>query len=353
MVFGRRPAVPPPIAAMVRGRASWTTDEDRERQMKGLLRAQIASLLAIAVPIAPAAAQSVPNAPTGPIETKYYANGPFATTTTRSAAACDSKGNQCDIFYPSDIASSTTRMPLVVWANGTAATPDKYTYWLRHLASWGFVIVATRDQQTGYGNTVLDSLAYMQAEEANPASPFYHRIDFSHVGAAGHSQGASGAANAMFHSNGVITTTVTFHLPSQMWCNPADNCLLTPTLTSGTGSIFYVSGTADGLIAPDTQGSGTQLNSQTAYYNATPGAMPKAKALLKGTNHNDISGTPGCGLLGLLQSCNNGTYGYLGFPTAWLVWRLKGDAAAGAAFKSGSGEFFTATAWTGQAGNIP
>jgi Chlorophyllase enzyme len=313
--------------------------------MKGLSRAAVAALLATVIPVVPALAQSVPNAPTGPIETKYYANGPFATTQTRSAAPCDSKGNQCDIFYPSDVTSSTTRWPLVVWANGTAATPDKYTYWLRHLASWGFVIVATRDQQTGFGNTALDSLAYMQGEEADPASPFYHRIDFSHVGAAGHSQGASGAANAMFHSNGVISTAVVFH--------PADNCLLTPTLAGGAGSIFYVSGTADGLIAPDTQGSGTQLNSQTAYYNATPAAMAKAKGLLKGTNHNDISGTPGCGLLGILQSCNNGTYGYLGFPTAWLVWKLKGDAAAGAAFKAGSGEFFTASAWTGQVSNVP
>ncbi|NWP15652.1 alpha/beta hydrolase, partial [Escherichia coli] len=80
--------------------------------------------------------------------------------------ACDSKGNQCDVFYPSNIASRNTRLPLVVWANGTGSTPDNYTNWLKHLASWGFVVVATRDQQTGYGDTVLDSLAYMQAQEA-------------------------------------------------------------------------------------------------------------------------------------------------------------------------------------------
>jgi len=323
--------------------------------MKRLSRAICASLVSAAAlaTALPAAAQSVPNAPTGPVETQYYANGSYATTTTRSTAACDSKGNQCDVFYPTNIASLNTRLPLVVWANGTDSTPDNYTNWLKHLASWGFVVVATRDKQTGYGNTVLDSLAYMQAQEANPASPFYHRIDFTHVGAAGHSQGASGAANAMFHSNGAIITTVTFELPSQTWCNPADNCLLTPTLTGGSGSIFYVSGTADSLIAPDTQSGGTQLNSQTAYYNATPAGMLKAKGLLKGANHNDITGTPGCGLLGFLKACSNGVYGYLGFPTAWLAWQLKGDATAGAAFKSGTGEFFTATAWQGRVSNIP
>lgn len=319
--------------------------------MKGLSRAIVlASAAALAVP---AAAQSVPNGPTGTIETKYYANGTFATTQTRSTVACDSKGNQCDVFYPSNITASQERLPLVLWANGTGSTPDNYIYWLKHLASWGFVVVATRDQQTGYGNTVLDSLAWIRTEEANPASPFYHRIDFTKVGAAGHSQGASGAANAMFNSNGVVTTTVTFQLPSQMWCNPADNCLLTPALTGGSGSIFYVSGTADSLIAPDTQNSGTQLNSQTAYYNATPGTMLKAKGLIRNANHNDITGTPGCGLLGFLRSCNNGVYGYLGYPTAWLAWRLKGDAAAGAAFKTGTGEFFTAAAWTGRVSNVP
>lgn len=193
----------------------------------------------------------------------------------------------------------------------------------------------------------------MQAQDTNPASPFYQRIDFAHVGAAGHSQGASGAANAMFHSGGVIKTTVTFELPNQNWCNPADNCLLTPTLTGGSGSIFYVSGTADSLIAPDTQSGGTQLNSQTAWYNATPSTMLKAKGLLKGANHNDVTGTPGCGLLGFLKACANGVYGYLGYPTAWLAWQLKGDAVAGAAFKTGTGEFFTANAWQGRVSNIP
>lgn len=322
-----------------------------KRASRTVLTVLVSATALTAIPAA--LAQSVPNAPSGPVETQYYANGPYATTQTRSAAACDSKGNQCDVFYPANIASLNARLPLVVWANGTASTPDNYTIWLKHLASWGFVVAATRDQQTGYGNTVLDSLAYIQAEEANPASPFYHRVDFSHVGAAGHSQGASGAANAMFHSGGVITTTVTFELPNQNWCNPADNCLLTPTLTGGSGSIFYVSGTADSLIAPDTQSGGTQLNSQTAYYNATPAGMLKAKGLLKGANHNDITGTPGCGLLGFLKSCANGVYGYLGFPTAWLAWQLKGDATAGAAFKNGTGEFFTATAWTGRVSNIP
>lgn len=138
--------------------------------MKGLSRAIVlASATALAVP---AAAQSVPNGPTGTIETKYYANGTFATTQTRSTVACDSKGNQCDVFYPSTITASQERLPLVLWANGTGSTPDNYTYWLKHLASWGFVVVATRDQQTGYGNTVLDSLAWIRTEEANPASPF-------------------------------------------------------------------------------------------------------------------------------------------------------------------------------------
>lgn len=305
---------------------------------------------------APAAA--APNEPTGPIERKYDASGPAGAVHMTSAAACDRKGNPCEIWYPSDIGLGRPRAVLL-WANGTSDVPvgkEVYEYLLSHFASWGFVVIATRDGKTGYGDTVLDSLAYLHSLAAQPASPLHRRVDFSQVGVAGHSQGATGAANAMLKSGGAIKTAIAFQLPAQLWCSPADLCLLTPDLKAATsGSIFYVGGTLDALISPDWQLGSSPLNSLTAYYNATPSSLMKAKGLVKLANHNDILGKPDCGsaALSVTLTCTFGVFGYRGFPTAWLAWQLQGSEEAGAAFRSRSGEFFTAKAWHSQVSNIP
>ncbi len=304
---------------------------------------------------APSAA--APNEPTGPIERKYDASGPADVRHMTSPAACDRKGNPCEIWYPSDIRRGPPRAVLL-WANGTSDIPvgkEIYEHILSHFASWGFVVIATRDGKTGYGDTVLDSLDYLRKFAARPASPLHRRVDFSRIGVAGHSQGATGAANAMLKSKGAIKTTIAFQLPAQLWCSPADLCLLTPDLKAAkSGSIFYVGGTLDALISPDWQFGSDRLNSLNAYYEATPSKLLKAKGLVKWANHNDILGKPDCrsAAQNVSSTCTSGVYGYRGFPTAWLAWQLQGSKEAGEAFQRKKGEFFTAKAWHSQLSNV-
>lgn len=308
--------------------------------------------------LASAPAWAVPNEPTGPIERKYDASGPAAVRHMTTSVACDREGNACDIWYPTDIGRGPARAVLL-WANGTSDTPvgkEVYEYILSHFASWGFVVIATRDGKTGYGDTVLDSLAHLRKLDTQPGSPLHRRLDFARVGVAGHSQGATGAANAMLKSKGVIKTTIAFQLPAQLWCSPADLCLLTPDLKAAqSGSIFYVGGTLDALISPDWQFGSTPLNSLTAYYNATPSKLLKAKGLVKLANHNDILGKPDCrsAAQSVTLTCTFGVYGYRGFPTAWLAWQLQDSKEAGKAFRSKRGEFFSAKAWHSQVSNLP
>ena len=305
--------------------------------------------------IAPASAG--PNLPTKPIEQKYYADGAWTVAQSFTPAGCDSKGNACDIFYPANLGANGFHHPIIVWANGSGTTPalaTTYAYLLRHLASWGFVVIATRDGTTGTGQTIIDSANYIKARNTDTGSIFYGKLDTTKIGAMGHSQGASGAINAMLKSSGAIRTAVTFHLPRQSWCNPASNCLLTSDLAAATsGSILYVSGSTDVLISPDTQiVPPGQLNSLTAYYNATPAPLLKAKGLIKGTAHNDSQGNPTCA--GAAFPCSNGVHGYLGYPTAWMMWQLMGAADGHQAFAASGGEIFTETTnWQGVASNIP
>ena len=307
------------------------------------------------------------NTPTKPIEIKYHANGPWAVATVATPAGCDGAGNVCDIYYPADLGKNGYRHPIVAWANGTGETPVSpapYAYYLRHLASWGFVVIATRNGQTGYGDPVVASIAYLKARNADAASPFYNKLATARVGTAGHSQGATGAINAMLKANaaspGAVRTAVSFHIARQSFCNPADLCLLTKDLTAAkSGSILYVSGTGDPIISPDQQMGGDKLDSNTAYYNATPTPLLKAKAMLKGPglldagpSHNDVQGNPTCA--GASSFCNNGVDGYLGYPTAWLMWQLADATDGRDAFKASGGEIFSETTnWKSVLSNVP
>jgi hypothetical protein len=310
---------------------------------------------------APALAQGAPNLPTEPIELKYYQDGPWSVTRTDSQTCVSKPGAGgigstplwCEIYHPIALGSHPNqpglgyRHPIVLWGNGTgAALPGAYGYWLRHLASWGFVVIRTNDAAAGGGESLVASLAYLTARNADPASPFFDKLDVSRVGAAGHSQGAAGALNVMTRSGGQIRATLTFHLPFNAAC--VLPCVDAQALAAATqGAVFYVSGTLD-PISPDTQPLPGSLSSNAAFYAATPDALVKVKAILKGGAHNDITGGPTC-----LVLCHNGVYGYLGYPTAWLVWRLRDTPDGHAAFAAGTGEIFQATEnWQGMSSNV-
>ena len=311
---------------------------------------------------------SLPNQPTGTIEKKYYAPGPstviFEAGTTAPATCCDSKGNPFDIFYPSDFSTRGAPHAIVTWGNGTSFGPRQplsrsVDAYLRHLASWGFFVVATQDGMTGQGQTIFDAAQFLAAANATGSPNFGGRfvgmLDPNHIGAVGHSQGAGGAIRAMMLSAGKIQTVVPIELPAQMWCFclPAD-VLDTSAITQG--SIFFIDGSLDIPVSPPTQSSppsAVGLQSIAAFYGAVPGSVPKLKATLIGPTHNDITGQPGCDTA-RAEPCFNGVYGYLGYSTAWLADRLGLDASAHAAFINGTGEIFSQTRnWEFVDSNIP
>jgi hypothetical protein len=124
------------------------------------------------------------------------------------------------------------------------------------------------------------------------------------------------------------------------------------TKTLISGSVFFIDGSNDVLISPPTQPAwlpGEQ--SVAAYYNATPANVLKLKGTLRGPAHNDVQGQPGCATVPV--GCVNGVYGYLGYPTAWFMDRLQGDALAHTAFMNGNGEMFSEAAnWELVSSNI-
>jgi hypothetical protein len=166
------------------------------------------------------------------------AAGPFATVTENDigpqAGAIPDGGTQprFTMFRPRDMAQGGLCHPVVTWGNGTNATPTMYKSLLGNLASHGFVVIASNSANVLQGNPapMLAGVTWVLEQNADPTSVLYHRIDTSHVGATGHSQGAMATSQASGDSH--ITTSVpiegafaqsNLHGPAMFFCGGDDS----------------------------------------------------------------------------------------------------------------------------------
>lgn len=280
-------------------------------RVRWLICIVVGTLVGLAAPIGTAGA-----APANPIEARFQHSGP-SDVDTRTVTVAGSGGFQ--LFYPADL--DGTRHPVVTWGNGTDAVPDQYSGLLRHLASWGFVVIASTSKNTGTGNEILAGARYLVDRDDDPGSVFHDRLDTDNIAAVGHSQGAGGAVNASVHSGGLISTTVPIALPNQVIDVIAGEKMYDVTKLRGT--VFYLGGARDVLIAPPLALRG--------YYGVT--RAPAALAVLSDADHNTIQGTGGR---------------FLGYLTAWLKFQLQDDSYAAAAFTGATPEINTNPAWQDQ-----
>jgi hypothetical protein len=294
--------------------------------------------------------------PYGEIEKKYYAAGPWKdVTVSETETPCDSEGNKCLLIYPANIGANGFKHPIVAYGNGTNANPIEAAYFLKHLASWGFAVIASEDKHTLRGITILDSVNYLIAANGDPGSIFLNKFDVTQIGAAGYSQGAFGVISAMIKSPGLIKSAIAIALPRKSWCNPA--CPDPDVRHLTQGSLFFVTGSDDPISPPAQPAGSPGEQSIEAYYSAVPDKLMKLKGTITGASHNDISGQPDCANAGG-RACVIGVYGYLGYPTAWLMSQLQGDAHARGAFVQETGEMFRRPPqpelrnWDGVASNI-
>lgn len=255
------------------------------------------------------------------IETAYGTTGTWAVSTSTVTVGSDT----FNLFYPTSLGAGGYDHPIITWANGTGATPANYPGILNHLASWGFVVVAGTSTATGTGTQALAGANYMVSQNSNASSIFYQNLDTAKVGAAGHSQGASGALNATTASGGLIKSTLVYNLPAPIWVDAAH----VTNFSLITNPVMFMTGGSDFLISP--------ASANTTYYNSVAGAA--AKASLNGAGHNVIQNTGG---------------GYKGYTTAWFKYTLEGDTTARAAFAGTTPEINTNSVWSNQAEkNLP
>jgi predicted dienelactone hydrolase len=179
--------------------------------------------------------------------------GPFATMTENDvgpAAGVGSDGGAAPLFTlfrPADLRQSGLCHPVVTWGNGTGSNPNLYRVLLNHLASHGFVVIASNSPQVAQGDPppMVVGVRWVIEQNADPTSPMYGRIDTAHVGATGHSQG--GFATTAAASDPSIVTIAplcgaqnqrNLHGPALLLCGGMDTTVPCSSVTNAYNGIM-------------------------------------------------------------------------------------------------------------------
>jgi len=268
-----------------------------------------------------------------PAQAAYSGPGPYATTT---GTVTDATGAVTyDLFYPADYAALGFKSPIVTWGNGTWGKPADAAVFLRHLASYGFTVIASTSPCTGTGKEIAAGASYLAAQNGVPASVFHGHLDVTRVAAVGLSQGAGGAVRAATNNPALITVVETFSLPNTFWIGRLPVC---PGSATGaydpaalTQPIFFVGthGPFDAIAA--------STATERAFFRSTTVHAALGLILFSGhklADHPSIATNPA---------------GFLGYATAWLEYRLRGDATAATAFTGPHPELLSNVNWPGSA----
>lgn len=229
----------------------------------------------------------------GAIEETYATAGSYAVDTTSITGY--------KIFYPRDMQGDH---PIITWGNGTAAPTFLYNALLTHLASWGFVVIASNSTMAGSGEEMVGGIDYLIQQNSESGSIFHNMLDTGSIGTIGHSQGGAGAINAATDAR-VTCTAPLAPTPAQI------TQVVCPT--------FLVAGSSDFIVPA--------ASVRDECY--VPATAPTIFGIIQGVGHLEFMGSGGRSR---------------GYVTAWFMYHLQDDQLAQQAFES-SGELFNNSDW--------
>jgi hypothetical protein len=179
-----------------------------------------------------------------------------------------------NVYRPKNLATSGYLHPILIWANGYTDNPEQnppkcitdaasnkwcgqYLPMMNHLASHGFVVVASLSTATGSKgpDSLLPTIVGMNwiiEQNEDTSSPYYHCLDTSKIGQLGHSYGGMStcmsAADPRYKALATICGTRTLsgvHTPMMFFCGGQDgtvscSSVKTTFLTVTNQPAFYI-----------------------------------------------------------------------------------------------------------------
>ncbi len=179
--------------------------------------------------------------------------GPFEFTTDKMVGPVAGAPNDplymdtplhFNVYRPKDLATGGYCFPIIIWSNGHGDQPEPvspictasnrcghYLDLLNQFASHGFVVVVSLSSQTSQGDPLpsMVGLDWILKQAEDPTSPYYHHLDTSHIGAAGHSEGGFTTCKMASDPRFSAASTVAgsganpgFHEPVLLFCGGMD-----------------------------------------------------------------------------------------------------------------------------------
>lgn len=136
------------------------------------------------------------------------------------------------LFRPKELSPGGLCHPVITWGNGTGSTPNLYRSLLGLLASHGFVVIGSNSKNVSRGEPkpMLVGVTWILEQNDDPSSPLYRRLDATHIGATGHSQGAMATSQASGDARIVTNVPIegamvqrNLHGPSMFFCGGKDD----------------------------------------------------------------------------------------------------------------------------------
>lgn len=248
--------------------------------------------------------------PVSPIEQTYAQTGKFAVTGAVFPSNHE-KFQTFKVWYPSDMATSNTRYPVIVSANGTGFPYQKYEPVLARLASWGFVVIANDDPDSWNGLSSSLSLNQLIKLNTDKNSVFFGKLDTQNAGIVGHSQGGVAVFNTLTKQPNPTSYKAAVALsPTNLELAQGLKWAYDPSLVKTPMMLLSGEGGGDDWVV-----KGEQL---AQIYQLIHG--DKIMARRKQTGHGET------------------LYASDGYVTAWFMWHLKQDTQAQKAFTGATPE---------------
>lgn len=245
------------------------------------------------------------------LEAKYLAMGSCEVSYIEYGALMSFE--KYEIYYPTDIAEMEGTLPAVIFVNGTGVAGSKYQALQKHMASWGFITVATEEAHAWNGFSaemsvrMLKKLNELEGKYMDKDNVFYGKIDVDNIGITGHSQGGYGVVNAITdqkhkdnYKAAVILSSAPYTANNDFQWEADPSLIRTPTMMLSSMGNF------DAAVA--------SMESLQTVYDSIPDEVSKVLARRTAGDHGEM------------------LYYGDGYVTAWFMYYLKDDTEAGKAF---------------------
>lgn len=256
----------------------------------------------------------------GRIEAKYTAMGKYKTS-YKNVTIDDERIGSYEIFYPTKLKSSTKKWPVIIFVNGTGIKSETIRPLMKHMASWGFIVLGNQDEGSADGVSSNKTVNYILKKNKNKKSVFYGKVDTTKFGITGHSQGGTGTIKTVTEQpNGKIFKSM----------------FTASATTPGLSKILEWEYDVSGIKIPWMMVGGT--GAIDANIISTPSGMKE--------NYDGVSGNG----LTVMARRKDTEHGYMlykpdGYMTAWFMYTLNGDKTAKKAFLGSKPELKNNDIW--------